>query len=795
MTIDIRERPARVPQVNVLDATPRVSKRTRTRNHRLTISLAVLVGAGAALFSDAAPAGIALADGVYRALFGSAVIWFASRSRRWTWAFLAGLATVSAATLLTQIVALGALVIAGWSLRRPRRAHLAGAVVAAMSMPALLTQGAGPLWRLSGGHLSDPFAMSALITLVATAPVVRSGWRTLSRRKRRTIRTRSRYLAWAIVGVFVGSGVVSAAAVPAMLDGLDQTRLAAEYAQDGKLDEASAEFESATESWNRSNAIISGPWMVPARLVPVLGQHVRAAQVTSGQASAITQSAATTTSRVDPDLLITNGSLDIAELDRITPAVDAFAATLDRAAVRIDETNSTWLLPPIGSRIDRAFEILNPAAGVVGVAAEALHVGSDLLGGETPSRMLIMFTTPAEARGSGGFVGNWAVASMHDGELSIEEQYRTRELNALLAEQNPTLTADADYLARYARFDIEQHIQDVAISPDFPSVAPVAASLFEQATGTGVDAVLSIDPFVIQQLLQFSGPLERSGDRPLTGSNAAQELLVQQYIDFGDDEANREAELSELTTTLLSQLLDSPPDPIAFASELAPLAQQQRLALWLADDFDGSIASRLGLDGAFPRPTEDLFGVIHQNAGQNKIDSFLERTVSISTELYPTNNLVHHDVTITLDNSAPTTGLPEAILASNDQGLDPGTNRMILSVYTALPIVDARINGEAIPVQAETEFDTSVYSFVITIPAGEFRVLDLQLSGSIDLADGYEMSFAAQPTVTPDAYSWHVRSNDNTRLTPPDDWTSSADGVRWAAALDRHKAVEIDING
>lgn len=795
MTIDIRARPAKVPQVSVLDATPRISTRTRTRNHRLTMTLAVFVAAGCAIFSNAAPAGIAFADGAYRFLFGGAVVWFASRSRRWTWALLAGMATVSAAALLTQVAAVIALAIAGWSLRRPRRAHLAGAAIAALSLPALLTQGPGPLWRLTGGHFSDPFALSALITLIATAPLFRSGWRTLSRRKRRTIRTRTRYLAWAVVVVFLGSGLVSAAATPSMLDGLTRTRQAAEFAQAGDLQAASAEFDGATQAWNRSNSIISGPWMVPARLVPVLGQHVRAAQVVSGQASAITQAAATTTSRVDPDLLIIDGAIDIDEVDRITPAVDAFAATLERATVRIEETNSTWLLPPIGNRIDRAFEILNPASGVVGVTAEALHVGRDLLGGDTPSRMLIMFTTPAEARGSGGFVGNWAVASMHDGKLTIEEQYRTRELNALLAEQSPTLIADAEYLARYERFNIEQHIQDVGISPDFPSVAPVAASLFEQATGGGVDAVLSIDPFVIQQLLQFSGPLDRSGDRPLTGSNAAQELLVEQYIDFGDDEANREAELSELTTTLLSRLLDSPPDPIAFATELAPLAEQRRFALWLADDFDGSIANRLGLDGAFPRPSEDLFGIVHQNAGQNKIDSFLDRTVSISTELDPTTSAVSHDVTITLDNSAPTTGLPDAILASNDQGLDLGTNRMILSVYSALPIVDAQIDGQPAAIQAETEFGSSVYSFVIAIPAGEFRVLDLRLAGSVDLADGYEMVLASQPTVTPDNYSWHIRTVDNTRLQAPEDWTVSADGARWAAALDRHKAVEIAVNG
>ncbi len=795
MTIDLRAQSDAVPSVNLLDATPRHSPaRARSDRRYLLMVLVCLTALGCALLSSASPAGIGLADAVYRGAFGGVVVWAASRSRRWTWAVLAGLAAISAATLLAQISALLALTIAAASLRRSRRAHLAGAIVATLAMPALLTQGVGPIWRLTGGHLNDPFATSAVITLLATVPVLRSGWRTLSRRRRRTIKTRTRYIAWTVAGVLLLSAVVSAAAAPSMLRGLAQTQDAAELARSGRLDLATTQFNNATQAWNRSNSIVSGPWMVPARLVPVLGQHVRAAQVASGQASALTGAAAVTTERVDPDAVIVDGVVDLAEVDRITPAVDALAATLERATERIEETNSPWLIPPVGARIDRAFEVLNPASGVAGVTAEALRFGGDLLGRNEPAQFLIMFSTPAEARGAGGFIGNWALISATDGRITIEEQFRTKELNALLAETEATLIADADYLDRYGRFAIERHIQDVAISPDFPSVAPVAADLFAQATGNTVDAVLSIDPFVIQKLLQFSGPLERSDDRLLTGGNAARELLVDQYIDFGDDEASRETELSELTTSVLSSILETPPDPIAFATEMAPLAEQQRISLWIASDTDGSIAERLGLDGAFPVVDHDLLSIVHQNAGQNKIDSFLQRDVSISTTLDPSNSRVTHDVTITLDNSAPSTGLPDAILASNDQGLDPGTNRMLLSIYTELPVTTATIDGIPAPVQAETEFGRPVYSLVFAIPAGGFRVVDLQLAGTLALEDTYSMTFAAQPTVSPDRYSWHVFAVDGTRIDPPLGWSAHPDGVRWAAGLDRDKTLTFGLD-
>lgn len=799
MSIDLRDpqhienNPA--PQVpEVLNATPNLASTSLRRDTRwITVVLIIASAVGCMLLSSASPAGILLADAAYRGGFGALVVWSASRSRRWTWAVLSGVAALVAGGLLTQALAVLGLLLTANALRSRRRQQLVGTWIAVLALPALLGQGAGPVWRLSGGALEDPFAMSAIITMVATLPAIRSGWRTLSRRKRREIRTRTRRLGFAIVAVLAGSLTVCAAAIPSMLNGLQQMRAATESAQSGQLDLAAEQFDAAANEWAQGNQIVSGPWMVPARLVPILGQHIRTAQVVSGQSSALSTSAAVATRRVDPDALVTNGAINLDEIDKIMPAVDAFAATVDRATERIGQTGSPWLVPPVAERVDRSLEILIPASGVLNAAAEGLHVGTDLLGHDRPSNILVMFSTPAEARGAGGFIGNWAHVQATDGRVEIVEQYRTRELNELLADVDAELRADADYTERYGRFSVERHIQDVTLSPDFPSVAAVAADLFTQATSVRIDAVLSVDPFVIEKLLQFSGPLDRGDGTVLSGANAANELLIEQYERYGDDETGREAELRELTTSLVSTLLDAPPDPIAFATELAPLADQDRVSLWLADDFDGSIAERLGLDGGFPETSGDLLAVVHQNSGQNKIDSFLERSIAISTILDAGANEVRHDVTITLNNTAPSSGLSPAVLASNDQGLDSGTNRMMLSIYTALPVTSARIDGVDVPLQAEIEFGRAVYSTVLAIPAGDFATIDLQLAGDLDLSAGYEMTLGAQPTVTPDQVSWRIASIPGDRIVAPPDWASNSDGVRWSALLDRDRTMTFNI--
>ncbi|MDW3178153.1 MAG: DUF4012 domain-containing protein [Acidimicrobiia bacterium] len=796
MTIDLRERSATLRITTPAVAGPRAPERiTRPQNRRYLLMALIAVSAmGAALMSTASPAGVALADPLYRGTFAGVVVWFASRARRWTWPILAGLAAISTASLVAQIATFAALCVSIRALLTSlRRERITGALIATVCVPALLSQGSGPVWRLTGGEVSDPFASSAIITILATVPVIASGWKTLSRRRRREIRRQARTLALIVGALIAATLAVSAFAIPPMLRGLQLSQDATQAANDGDLETATEAFLDASEEWEAANRTLAGPWMTPGRLLPVLGQHVRASQVVTGQASALTTSAAAVTDRVDPDGIIVDGVIDIEEVDAITPAVDALAATTARADTKISNVLSPWLVPPVSERVERAVEVLGRTSGLVGASAEALHVGADLLGRNTPSQFLVMIATPAEARGSGGFIGNWALLESDNGALDVVEQYHSRELNALLASAGADLVAGEEYAARYARFDIERHIQDVTLSPDFPSVAPVAANLFLQATGVEVEAVLMLDPFVIEKLLGFTGPIDIDGDAPLTGANAAAELLIEQYERFDEDERRRETALLGLTGQLMDALVDNPPDPLSFIVELAPLAEQQRLTLWLADDPAGSIVERLGVSGAFPTSDDGLLSVVHQNAGQNKIDTYLDRSVDIRTTLNPGAGEVSHDVTITLTNSAPSTGLTDAVIGSNDQGLDQGTNAMFLSVYSSDRLRAATVNGQPAAIETASEFGQSVYSTLVTIPPGDFVVMELKLDGEMQSGDAYTMTLGAQPLASPDQVSWKLSTNDQSQVTPPPGWSTSPDGARWAAPLDRSETMRFSL--
>ncbi|RZV48040.1 MAG: DUF4012 domain-containing protein [Acidimicrobiales bacterium] len=738
----------------------------RVQPERLTGMLMVIGGLFAALLNTSAPAGIALADAAYRAVFVAGVIFLTTRARRWTWVWLAAIATIATASLIGQILCTVALGVAVGALQARRRGAI-GALVAAVAMPALLAQGVGPLERLTSGELRDTFGTSAIIAVVAIAPIIRSGYPRLTRRQRRRVRRVVRPVAAVLALVTIGTGLVLASAFSPILEARELTLDAADTALEGDIDEATLLLADAGEQWAVANRRVAGFWTLPGRLVPVVGQHLRAAQIATGQSAAVSSSASIVASRFDGDRLVEDGRLNLEEIDALRPAVDALAATTTRAELRVADAVSPWLIPPVRSKFEFANDRLGPLSGIVGAVSEGLHVGTDLVGGSDESTILVLFSTPAESRGGGGFIGNWAEFTAADGELKLTANHRSKYVNDLLIERGATLRADADYETRYGRFSIENHVQDVTLSPDFPSAAAVAADLYEQATDRRVDAVFMVDPSAISALLAFTGPVTVDDGYTINTNNAQDELLIGQYERYADDDGARTEVLAELASTIVSSLLEEPPDLVQFSQELAPLAEQGRIAAWLANDANGEISSRLGLDGAFPRASgdTDVLGVVHQNAGQNKIDTYLTRTVEVDTILDTDAGLVDHLVRVTLRNDAPTEGLPDAIIGSNDQGLVPGTNRLTLSVYSPHTLRSAWVDDVGAAVESGEEFGLGVYSMVLVLPPESSTTIEMRFSGPMTLEDTYNLDVHAQPTANPDELRWRIRRADSTVLS------------------------------
>ena len=140
-----------------------------------------------------------------------------------------------------------------------------------------------------------------------------------------------------------------------------------------------------------------------------------------------------------------------------------------------------------------------------------------------------------------------------------------------------------------------------------------------------------------------------------------------------------------------------------------------------------------------------------QNAANNKIDVYLQRSIYDAVTYDPANGAVASRVTITLHNWGPRQGLPSEVIGSySGSGLPPGTNETWLTLYSPLGLRSATVNGQSQGVSDQAELGVHAYSEYVDIPPQSSVTLTFDLAGVTTPGLGYGLSLYNQPMVLPD---------------------------------------------
>lgn len=731
---------------------------TSARERQAVVGIAIAAAIGGA-FSAASPTNYLITDIVLRAGIAALISLAASRARRWTWLVLAGIAVVGAPSGWWFAVTAGGLLFAVATTIVARR-RIYGAIVGALAVQGLLRFTDVAFGRGSG-----------VLFAIAVIPVLASAYAVAPRRVRKRVHQ----------SLAVGAGLI---AVSVLIFGISallaygETQSGARHAKaglrsirDGHTEEAGVELQAAATAFRNANGTVDSWWTRPAGAVPFVAQQVRAVQVVTAEGAEMSSVAAGAAGQTDiQELKYQDGRVDVARLASLAGPLRDTSTTFASSYDRIKQVHSPWLLPPLASAVDEVEDELALTLPELRLAASAAEKGPALLGATTPRRYLVLFTQPAESRGLGGFVGNWAELSADDGRLEIVRSGRSGELNAAPGSETRDVTsppAPKDYVERYGRFHPGKFFQDVTLSPDLPSVARAVAQLYPQMGGGKIDGVLTVDPYALAALLNFTGPVKIDGfDQVLTSENAAQILVKDQYLTF-NAKNERTDFLDQASRQTFEQLVHgSLPSPKKLADVLGPVVDQRRLMFTSLDGGEDELFEQLRVNGAFPEPQGgDFFQLVTQNKANNKADLYLHREVDYDTRYDPSTGSVESKVTITLRNDAPSSGLPKAVIGDNDQGLPMGTNVVYLSVYSALGLRSASDGNRPVALEYQQELGWSVYSQYLDIPSGGSATLELTLFGTIDAGRAYELRIGSQPTVNRDKVTLHLRSSSDWEIT------------------------------
>jgi hypothetical protein len=533
-----------------------------------------------------------------------------------------------------------------------------------------------------------------------------------------------------------------------------QARQAIDALNVGDFDRASTLFGESSAGFARAEDRLGGPLATPARLVPAVAQNLAAGRELSAAASDAIGVASRALGQIDPSTLrVSGGRIELAAIEAVeAPLLDVQGALRDLEQVT-QGIESPWLVARVQQELDELADEFAENEPRLQNAIDAVRAAPAMLGSDGPRRYLVLFTTPSEARGLGGFIGNYAEVTVDDGRIEVTAFDRRSELQ-LVANDAGARCRDCpeDLLREYGRFGFASG-PDGGVGPGvwanltmpahFPDVARAAQVLYPQSGGPPIDGVVVMDPFVIQALMQYTGAIEI----PELGvvvepDEAADFLLRQQYVlpagdgdgnDDGDvdggtiDNAERIDALGTLGEAVIARLLTGTlPDPATLGRDLSPLVGERRLLFWTDEATEQDLLDRTGLLGAVPPlPPEGGYSVSVTNGSGSKIEIFLEREVEVRLEGEGDDRRLVAEVRLT--NRAPTTGWPEYVIG-NVIGLPAGWSRLLVTHYGPDSLVSVTRNGEAVDLEEIAEGGWSGYRELTDLAPGGSVTYRLEFS-------------------------------------------------------------------
>lgn len=410
---------------------------------------------------------------------------------------------------------------------------------------------------------------------------------------------------------------------------------------------------------------------------------------------------------------------------------------------------STWLPAADRARAQLAQQLdrITPVTTDVSVAARILPA---MLGAQGERRYFLAFQNFAEARGTGGLPGAFAVLRADRGHLSFERFGNNTEMEKAAAEADVDL--GDEFNARYEGSDPAHVWPNSNMSPHFPYAARTWAAAWQEHAHERVDGAIAIDPATLSRFLKVTGPARMADGTELTAANVVDLTERTSYARY-DNTVQRKAFFVDAARAAAERLMGAVDDTRRLPALLVAAndAQQDgRLKIWSAHAAEQRLLETRPYSGTLPDTPGPFAGLVVNNAAGSKLDYYLDRSLVWEAGAC-TDRGRTVTVTMTFTNRAPVSGLPEYVTLRVDAPpyrTHPGDNRLMVSYYAGVgaDLTDATLDGRPVQLVADVERRHAVFTLDLELPARSRRTLVLHL---LEPHANGTPTLLQQPLVTP----------------------------------------------
>jgi hypothetical protein len=391
------------------------------------------------------------------------------------------------------------------------------------------------------------------------------------------------------------------------------------------------------------NAVSDPLWTVASAL-PWVGPNFEAVSALATSADDVVRLGAdpivSVVSTLDWDTLIpSQQGVNLGPLVAAKPKLAAAADAVRRSADKLNEIDAGTLVPQISAPLVSVREQLDSVRIELDLAADTATIAPGMMGSAGPRRYLLLIQNNAEARATGGIPGALAVMNIDRGKLTLDAQTSATALGTM----SPGIPVDPEQQRIYSG-RIGKFMQDVNLTPDFPTSASAAVSMWQQKTGERLDGVVSIDPVALSYMLRATGPVTVSdphlqelvtGTLParLDQSNVVKTLLSDVYTQVPEP-ALQDLYFARVAEQIFEALSSSKNDNTKFLEGLSQGVGEGRVLLWSAERTEQSVIGKYSLGGSISGGSisPSQFGVYFNDGTGAKMDFYVKRTVQLVKE-------------------------------------------------------------------------------------------------------------------------------------------------------------------
>ena len=255
----------------------------------------------------------------------------------------------------------------------------------------------------------------------------------------------------------------------------------------------------------------------------------------------------------------------LSQMQGIQPLLLKTLANLHELESSLNQVNFAAGLTKLNAPVGELRQALQDGKALLAEHLPWLQLAPYLAGQVSDGRFLLILQNNDELRPTGGFIGNYGLLELHNGQVVNLEAHDSYHLD--MPAQDYFKPAPPAELNKY--LGVKQwFLRDANWSPDFPTTARQVRYFYQEqtkainktATAERIDGVIAITPAIVEDLLGLVGPITVE-DQTYNQQNFVELLqyrVEMSYDNYGVTSWNRKAVINDVIRELEKRLLALP---------------------------------------------------------------------------------------------------------------------------------------------------------------------------------------------------------------------------------------------